>query len=112
MKVVKSRHSGEKQLQTREYVPRGPVQVANKLPIPAPSTPEVRTTSKFPIPGPTKLPRSVVFVELEDRVKGHIYDRFSGQDLGLASDEEKAANQPGVKYTRHRAGMKQEVVIW
>jgi hypothetical protein len=98
-----------------EYVPIGPVQIARKLPRkPARTEPRLRTTSneKAPIPGPTKLPRSCVFVELEDRVKGHIYDCFSGQDLGLASDEERAEHMAGVAYTRHRSGMKQQVVIW
>lgn len=113
MKLVKTGSATGPEVQTPEYVPGGPVKISNQLPrIPAPPIPEVRATSKFPLPAPTKLPSSVVFVELEERIKGHIYDCFSGQDLGIASDEEKAANQAGVKYTRHRAGMKQEVVIW
>jgi len=109
MKIVKE-GTGHPELQTDEYCPRGPVVLKWKLPtrqreIPAAAVPH-------PIPPGTKLPGSVVYVEPENRVKGHIYDDFSGQCLGLASDEEKAEHRAGVVYTRHKAGMKQKVVIW
>ena len=89
MKVVMNRpKSGfskpEKQLQTAEYMPPGPVRVAK------------------PAPRPKPQPK---------RVSGYLYDAQSGVIAGLASDELKAQQKAGVPFERVIGGMKQLVVI-
>jgi hypothetical protein len=94
MKIVKGRRTGETQLQTSEYAPKGPVTLAKRTLLP-------------PVP-PSQFK---VAVPAHARHAGWLYDWHSGISLGVASDELRAQHKPGVPFDRTVAGVKQRVEI-
>lgn len=86
------------EFQTREYAPAGPVVLAKTLKHPEPEKP-AQPVQKIDVPLSPK------------RKSGCMYDAHSGHEIGLASDEMKAQQKAGIKYTRIIGGMKQEYII-